>query len=148
MEFIIHKKGKDFQNIKAWRDYVQSLPDGRYSVKIESTKKRTNPMNRYLHGILIPELRKALNEVGYDEVKTDEQAKNILKQMFLKTHIVNKDTGEAVEYVKNTSELTTLEMSALFEEVIKFASENMNYVIPYPGEKMEMNFGAEAGNSD
>lgn len=94
-------------------------------------------MNAYLHGVLIPEFRKALNSVGYDEVKNDAQAKLIMKSMFLTDTITNKETGEVITYVKDTHELTTIEMSTLFDEVIKFAADEMSYVIPYPNEQLQ-----------
>lgn len=135
-EFILHKRDGEITNKSTVRKYFDQLNDGRYVVKIENRNKRTLPMNAYLHGVLIPEFRNALVNCGYDEVKNDDQAKKILKAMFLTTSITNKETGEVINYVKDTSDLTTLEMSALFDEVIKFAAENMSYQIPYPNEQL------------
>ncbi len=116
------------------------LKDGRYLLKILNKNKRTIPMNAYLHGVLIPEFRKALVEVGYDEVKTDEQAKLIMKAMFLKRQEVNHQTGEVIEFIQDTHNLTTIEMSTLFEEVVKFAAENMNYIIALPNEQLSIEY--------
>lgn len=138
MEFICHISNGSILNKSTVKKYFDQLKDGRYLVKIENRNKRTLPMNAYLHGILIPEFRKALNSVGYNEVKNDEQAKLIMKSMFLTDSITNKETGEMITYVKDTHELTTIEMSSLFDEVIRFASENMNYEIPYPNEQVKM----------
>lgn len=120
------------------RKLFNSLKDGRYNVEITKIIKRSNQQNRYLHGLLIPEFRRALNSVGYDELKSDEQAKEIMKQMFLKKQMINKETGEGLEYVQQTRDLTKEEMNILIEEVIKFAAENMNYQIPYPNEQVQM----------
>lgn len=119
---------------------LTELKDGRWYVDFQNKNKRTLPMNAYLHGVLIPEFRKALNSVGYAEVKNDYQAKLILKSMFLTGEVFNKETGEVIKYVKDTHDLTTVEMSELFEEVIRFTAANMDYQIPYPGEKMMINF--------
>lgn len=129
-------------NPKPVRKLFNSLKDGKYNVEISKISRRSNQQNRYLHGVLIPEFRRALNSVGYDEVKDDEQAKEIMKQMFLKRQVVNKDTGEVLEYVQQTRDMTKEENNILIEEVIKFAAENMNYQIPYPNEQVEM-FGNE-----
>jgi hypothetical protein len=88
--------------------------------------------------VLIPCFREALNEVGYDEVKTDEQAKLLIKSMFLRRTVTNKETGEVLEYIQDTSALNTLEMANLYEDVWKFAAENLNYVIPSPGQQSEL----------
>lgn len=137
-DFIIHKSNGQLSNTKKLKQFLEDAEDGRYLVKIQSYNKRTLPMNSYLHGVLIPEFRNALNSVGYNEVRNDEQAKEIMKAMFLKTRVVNEQTGEVIEYTKKTSDLTTLEMSALFDEVIRFAAENMNYGIAYPNEQLEV----------
>lgn len=120
------------------RKMFNSLKDGKYNVEVTKITKRSNQQNRYLHGLLIPEFRRALNSVGYDEVKSDEQAKEIMKQMFLKRQTVNKDTGEVLEYVQQTRDLTKEENNILIEEVIKFCAEHMNYQIPYPNEQLTM----------
>lgn len=138
MEFICYIQNGSIVNRSTVKKYFDRLADGRYLVKIENRNKRTLPMNAYLHGVLIPEFRKALNSVGYDEVRNDEQAKLIMKSMFLTDNIVNKETGETISYVKDTHQLTTIEMSTLFEDVIKFCAENMNYQIHYPGEQLSM----------
>lgn len=139
MEFIIEKQpNKLWRNIAAYKQHLNDLPPGRYKVIVENEDKRTNPQNSYLHGILIPEFKTALRSVGYDEVKTNEQTKLILKKMFLTTTTTNKETGEVLEFVRDTSDLTTKEMAALFDEVIKFTAENMNYEIPFPNEQIQI----------
>lgn len=135
-EFIISSfKDGQLQNRTGLIKLFRSLKDGRYEIAVTHISKRSGQQNRYLHGVLIPEFRKALNGVGYNEVKTDEQAKLIMKSMFL-TREVSNDKGEKVHFVQDTSALTKEEMSVLIEEVISFSAEHMSYTIPYPGEKM------------
>ena len=130
----------EFTGSRQWvKERIKLLQDGEYTVEIKRYKKpRTDKMNRYLHGVLIPCFREALNEAGYDEVRDDVQAKEIIKQMFLKKRITNKETGEVLEYVQNTSELSTEEMSKLYEDVWKWTAENLSYVIPSPGQQSEL----------
>jgi hypothetical protein len=116
---------------------LQGLPVGDYTVEFKKGHKRSLQQNAYLHSVLIPCFREALNSVGYDEVRTDLQAKKIIKEMFLKTSVVNPNTGEMLEYTKDTSELTKEEMSILYEDVWKFAAEHLDYRIPSPNEQME-----------
>lgn len=136
---IIHiNDNNQIENLAAFDRFKSQLKPGKYLASFKGLSKRTPPMNAYLHGVLIPEFRKALNGVGYDEVKTDEQAKRILKSMFLTRQVTNKETGEMIEYVADTSDLTKEEMSILYDEVIKFAAENMNHQILYPNEQSMM----------
>lgn len=137
---IIKVKEGKIDNVVSFSKVLRNLKDGSYEVEITPINKRSNPQNRYLHGVLIPEFRKALNSVGYDEVKTDAQAKRIMKAMFLKTEVFSKETGEVLEDIKDTSDLNKEEMNILIDDVIKFAAENMNYQIPYPNEQLLMNY--------
>jgi hypothetical protein len=134
-EFFPIKENGVFKNLKRMEAYNKDLPDGKYKVTIERISKRSLPQNAYLHGILIPEFRKALNSVGYN-IRTDDQAKEVLKATFLKDKIVNEETGEVLEYIKPTSGLTKEELNILIEEVIRFCAENMSYEIPYPNEQL------------
>ncbi len=135
---IVHIRNGEITNRAAVAKWYKEMSDGKHIWESSKCNKRSLPQNAYLHGVLIPEFKNALRSVAYDEVKTDEQAKEIMKRMFLVSSVVNKETGEVLEYVKSTSELTKEEMSNLINEVIKFAAENMNYQIPFPNEQSEM----------
>jgi hypothetical protein len=130
----------DFTGSRQWvKERIKLLQDGDYTVEIKRYRKpRSQPQNAYLHGVLIPCFREALNEAGYDEVKTDEQAKLLIKSMFLRRSVTNHETGEVLEYIQDTSALNTLEMATLYEDVWKFAAEHLNYVIPSPGQQSEL----------
>lgn len=132
---IIHIRNGEIINKSAVRKAFDSLKDGRYLMDIEDRTKRSNPQNRYLHGVLIPEFRNALMSVGYD-VPNNAVAKNIMKSIFLKRSVTNLETGEMMEYIQDTSDMTKEEGSILIEEVVRFCAENMSYVIPLPNEQL------------
>lgn len=116
---------------------IAILGDGIVEISLKHKKQRSLQQNKYLHCLLIPEFKNALNNVGY-RIRTDEEAKMVLKSMFLTKDIPNEDTSaKAIHYVQDTSKLSKEEMMVLVEEVIQFAAENMNYRIPYPGEQTE-----------
>lgn len=125
-------------NIKGIVNLFVGVPDGKYIVERSRYNKRSNQQNRYLHGLLIPEFKNALRDAGYDEVRTDDQAKEIMKNMFLKISTPNLNTGEAIEYTRHTSELTKAELNELIDAVIKFCAESLNYQIAYPNEQMNL----------
>ncbi len=112
-------------------------------VIITEESKRSSRQNRYLHGILIPEFRRAMFQAGYDKVLDDEIAKLVMKSMFLKEYVVNPHTAEAQEFIRDTSDLTKGEMSLLYDRVIEFAWEKLNYRIPYPNQVLELDFKNE-----
>jgi hypothetical protein len=137
---ILNVKDGALVNPKAFETMLKGLKDGKYKNETAPVNQRTLPQNSYLHGILIPEFRKALVSVGYDEVKNDDQAKQIMKSMFLSAEIPNKETGEMIKYVRRTRDLNKEELNILIEEVIKFCAENMNYQIPFPNEQLMMQY--------
>lgn len=137
---IARIEGGKIQNPKAVKTLFEALKDGKYKVEISPVNTRSLPQNAYLHGLLIPEFRKALNSVGYDSVKTDEQAKQIIKSMFLTASIYSEETKMEINYIKRTRDLSKEELNILIEEVIKFCAENMNYQIPFPNEQLMMQY--------
>lgn len=137
---VIHTEGGHIENVTSFTKWLRNLKDGKHILEASPYNKRSLPQNRYLHGVLIPEFRKALNSVGYDEVKDDIQAKLIMKSMFLKRRTANKETGEVIEYIQDTSDCTKEEIGILIDEVIKFCADEMNYQIPYPGEALTIDY--------
>ena len=116
---IQKEKGKILDRDRL-RLFFDGLPDGKFTLEADDSAERTSPQNRYLHGVLLPEWRKALNYAGYNEVRNDEHAKLLLKSMF---------------QVEHTSRLNTVDFNKLVNDAIQFAAEHMNHQIPYPNEK-------------
>lgn len=119
---------------------VREQSDGHVMITLNKYSQRSNMQNRYLHGVLIPEFRRAMYKAGYREISNDTVAKDLMKLMFLKFSITNEETGEVIEYIKNTSDLDKIEMAKLYDDVIMFCAENLSYIIPYPSEKLHLNF--------
>lgn len=113
-----------------------SLPDGRFLVKVESKNKRTSPQNRYLH-MMFYLIHLGFQDIGYREVRDAEFAKEIMKRMFLTVKIDN-GTGGQIEIVKRTRDLTKEEMSQFIDECIQFAAQNLSVVIPPPGQQVSI----------
>jgi hypothetical protein len=119
---------------------IAQLPPGLYETKMIPKSERSLPQNSYFHAVLVPEFRNALIGVGY-RIRDDVEAKMILKSMFLTRAIENADpNAKPVHYVLDTSTLSKEQMWDLVEEVIQFAAENLNYRIPYPNERLKLDF--------
>lgn len=137
-EFVIHVSEGKVLNKKVFAQEIIKLRAGKYLVKIASIKKRSLPQNAYLHGVIIPLVFEGLRNIGWDEIRDNEDAKNVIKELFLKRKIENKNTGETITIVRKTSELTTVETAEFIEDIIKWAAEYLSIQIPYPNEQMAL----------
>lgn len=100
--------------------------------------KRTSQQNRYWWGSLVPAVLEGLRDVGYNEIKTPEQAHEFLKHKFLMQKIVNEKTGEIIEVPRSTTELSKKEESELFEEIWQWAAEFLGINIESPGAQSKL----------
>lgn len=132
-------EGKLTRNRNLITEAIQSFEGKDVIVKIEKAKrKRSNPQNAYMWSCIIPIMRNALKDAGY--TMTNEAVHDLLKLRFLKeTIIVNEDTGECIERVKSTTELSTSQMMDYFSEITQFAAEYFSVVIPEPNESITLN---------
>lgn len=134
-QVFIRVNRNEIANKKDLRKAFDELKDGRYLCTIEGANKRSGNQNAYLHGIVIPMVYQGLREAGYDDVRSNEDAKYFIKMLFLKKKIHNPNTDETVEIPRHTSELTTLEMNEFIEDIIKWGAEYLLIQIPYPNAK-------------
>lgn len=137
-DFILHIKAGAITNKAKVRQSFNALNDGKYLVRIDAFKKRTLPQNAYYHGVVVPMVKEGLQSVGYSEVKTNSDAHEILKHLFLKKGIVNNKTDEVLTIAGSTANLKTVEFNAFLEDVWKWAAEYLNITIPAPNEQLIM----------
>jgi hypothetical protein len=135
---IIHIRDGKITNKETVRNLFNSLNDGRYVVKAEKSNKRSLPQNAFLHGVMIPMVYEGLKDAGFDEVRTHDDAKVIIKELFLKKKVTNG--SETFEVTRGTHELNTKEMNDFISDVQRWASEYLGIVIPDPGQALEINF--------
>jgi hypothetical protein len=102
-------------------------------------KKRSNPQNAFYYGVIIPIVQNCLKEAGH--VMTNESTHDLIKLKFLKEIIlVNEDTGEVVERVKSTTELSTSQFMDFVAEIRLFTTEYFGVDIPEPREAITLKF--------
>ena len=136
MEFIIEKQeNKLWRNIKAYKQYLNDLPHGRYKVVVTQVDQRSLQQNSWIHAIL-PDLVLALRDAGYSEVKTTEDAKDIIKTLFFKKEITNGT--ETIEVIQGTSKTSKLDFTTKAEEIIRWASEYLGIDVAPPSEQTEI----------
>ena len=120
-------------------DAIKSFEGKQVIVTIEKAKKkRSNPQNSFWHGVVIPIMQQALKDVGH--LMTNEQTHELLKLRFLKETILVNESGEYIERVKSTTELTTTQFMELISDVQRFAVEYFNVIVPDPNSDISLNF--------
>ena len=134
-EFMLHINEGYITNKKGIYHHIKDLKDGSYFVSIKSRKNRSVQQNRYWWSCLIPLVKQGLNDIGYNEVKTNEEAHEVIKSLFLKKYIDN-GTETALEMSGSTTDLTTIEFNELIANVQQWASEFLGIVIPDPNQQL------------
>ena len=67
---------------------------------------------------------------------TKDEMHSILRYKFLKSERVNDNTGIVYEYVKSTTELSTIEYEEYLEQVRSFGVDELDLRIPMPNEQI------------
>lgn len=67
-----------------------------------------------------------------------EEIHAILKSRFLKVEKVNEVSGVIYDYIKSTTELSTVEYEQYMDSVRQFAAEEFGMNVPMPNEQIEV----------
>lgn len=134
-QFVISKNGGKFTNVKAWKEHINSLADGRYIISIKSYKERSLPQNAWFHAIL-PDVLAALRNIGYNEIRTTEDAKDFLKALFFRKKVSNGI--DTVEVIERTSEQSKEDFTEKAEDIIIWAATYLNIDIAPPAKQFEL----------
>ena len=131
----------DFNSLKSFHGDIRDFKhDQRVWITIETYyKTRTLSQNALLHAYL----QEICDETGNDL----EDIKETLKKKFLTVPVLDKDgniqcnpvTGEVLEYVKDTSKLTTVEM-AEFCDKIQIWAQDWGIYLSNPNEQSALKF--------
>jgi hypothetical protein len=139
MEFILHIEDGKITNPKVAAKAWDELKDGSYWVKIVTKKQRTLNQNAYYWTSVLDIVLTGLQDIGYREVKTKDEVHEICKSLFLKTKIVNQETGEVIETVGSTTELTTTEFNEYIDRIAQWAAEYLACEILPPNTQTQIN---------
>jgi hypothetical protein len=117
---------------------LNSLKVGQhYRVIIKDARSRSLPQNAYYWAVVVPMVRKALYDLGYDEVKDNMDAHEVLKHLHLRKRIVSKQTGDVIDIAGSSASLTISEFNEYIENICRWASQNLDLVIPSPNQQMK-----------
>lgn len=133
---ILQIRNNEIVNKGVLKQFFDQLKkkDGRYSLKAERINKRSNQQNRYVWGLVYEMVLQGFRDLGWDEVQTTEDVHLIMKARFLKITRADEQ-GEVIEIFRSTTSLSKLEFCEYVERIQQFAAQNLNIVIPNPGEQ-------------
>lgn len=131
---IIHIKDHKIQNPKAIRELFDDITDGRYRIEVTKSNKRSLAQNAWLHAIL-PDILQGLRDAGYSEIRTTQDAKDVLKSLFFKKTVSNGI--EEIPVIEGTSETSKENFIERADEIIRWAQEYLNINVAPPGKQFE-----------
>lgn len=94
-------------------------------------KKRTDDQNEWLWGCIYPMLLNALINEGWEYANV-EQVHEFFKKLFTADNVVNKHTGEVIEFPSSTASMDTVTFSTYCERLRSYALEYLDLEIPDP----------------
>ena len=132
------KNGSLTRNRNLIKDAIATFEGKQIVIKIEKfKKKRSTQQNRFYYGVIIPIVQNCLKEAGH--VMTNESTHDLIKLKFLKeTLFVNEDTGEIIERIKSTTELSTSQFMDLLAEINNFTFEYFGVILPSPNDDLTL----------
>jgi len=108
-------------------------------ITVEKKKhKRSTQQNNYYRGVIVPMVRDALRENGY-EILTMNDAHEVCRALFLKCDIANNN-GEFVTIIRSTTDLSTSEMMEYHAKIQQWAAEYLSINIPDPNQQLELSY--------
>lgn len=129
---ILIEKVSTLFNLKPLYDILRTSPDGKYHITIKRVRKpRTNDQNAWLWGCVYPMLLDALNDAGWEFTDT-EQVHEFFKSQMTADKVINKHTGEIIEFPCATSQMDTLTFATYCEKLREYGSDYLNIEIPDP----------------
>jgi hypothetical protein len=133
------KNGTLTRNTNLIKDAIQTFEGKQIVIKIEKAKKkRSTQQNRFYYGVIIPIVQNCLKEAGH--IMTNESTHDLIKLKFLKeTLFVNEETGEVIERIKSTTELSTSQFMDLLAEINNFTFEYFGVSLPSPTDDLTLN---------
>jgi hypothetical protein len=139
----VNEEGKieKIHNKRAFDVELQQFKGKSIRIEISKwTKKRTLPQLRYYRGSLLLQVIDALVENGYPRHELNPDVVHLmLKQKFLKKTIVSEETGDCIEIIGSTKDLTTVGMMEYIDDIVRYCAEMLNYQVILPNEQAMMN---------
>jgi hypothetical protein len=123
---------------------LSGLPKGKYRLIVEKLRRnKSNPQLAWLFGQIYPLVLQGFLDTGWDNITNLDQVDAKMKEMFARTEIVNKHTGEIMSIPALKRDMTTVEMMTFVQAIREWAEDYLNVTIPDPGTNFNLNFDEE-----
>lgn len=136
IELVIHIANKKVINMDEFRKAFSQLKDGKHLVTVKDMQRRSVPQNAYYWAVVVPMVRKGLYDAGFDAVRTNDDAHEVIKHIHLKKRMVSKQTGEVIDTARSTTELNMPDFNDFLEHVCRWSAEYLNVIIPSPNQQL------------
>ena len=128
------------------KDFIQSLksmPNCRVIVTVaKAYKKRSNPQNAYLHGVVVNDFMTGFKETTGEDIKHDD-AFEILKFYCNYKEVPNELTGEIMKVPLTSTTLSTTQFEEMLDRMRAFIFEWFGITTMLPNEQSELIFNKE-----
>lgn len=132
MNTIRFEKVNGVLHAKALTLALSLLGNGIYAATIKKVRKpRSNDQNGYLWGCVYPLMLRGLINAGW-EFTSDAQVHEYFKKLFTTEQVVNRDTGEIIEFPSSTALMDTLTFKTYTDKLREYAFEYLGMDIPEP----------------
>lgn len=132
MNTVRFEKVNGVLHAKALMLALSLLANGVYAVTIKKVRKpRSNDQNGYLWGCVYPLMLRGLINAGW-EFTNDTQVHEYFKKLFTSEQVVNRDTGEIIEFPASTASMDTLTFKTYTDKLREYALEFLGMDIPEP----------------
>lgn len=132
MAKVLIEKRHGIFNLKPLYEWFKSVYDGIYRVDVKKVMKpRSNDQNGWLWGCIYPMLLDALVNTGWEFVSV-EQVHEFFKSQMTCDKVVNKHTGEIVQFPGSTATMDTVTFSSYTDKLREYGREFLNIEIPDP----------------
>ena len=132
MNKVLIEKRNGLFNLKTLYEFFRNALDGIYRIEVKKIRKpRSNDQNGWLWGCIYPMLLDALLDAGWEFVSM-EQVHEFFKSQMISDKVVNKHTGEIIEFPGSTSQMDTVTFSTYCEKLREYAREYLSIEIPDP----------------
>jgi len=132
METMLIEKISGVYDVRPLINWLSRAKDGTYKLDIKLVRRRrTLDQNAWLWGCIHPLLRHALNAQGW-EFTNDEQVHEFFKAQMAHDEVINKHTGEVIEFPKSTKDMDTLTFSTYCDQLRDYGRQFLGVEIPDP----------------
>ena len=136
-KYIIEKANGLF-SLKPLYEHLKQCSDGNYKIELRKVRKpRSGDQNGWLWGCVYPMLLDGLVDAGWEFTST-EQVHEFFKTHLSSEKVINKYTGDIIEFPQSTSLMDTVTFSAYCEKLRDYAAEYLGVEIPEPDKYWRM----------